>query len=96
MGAKSKKKSVVLAAAGAAGAAIVVAAIAGVKALQIATIGEAFAMQVPPPERVNAVDVEANRPVLKKAGLLTRDARVIERKKAGLKKARKAPQFSKR
>ena len=42
------------------------------------------------------VDVEANRPALKKAGLLTRDARVIERKKAGLKKARKAPQFSKR
>ena len=35
-------------------------------------------------------------PPLKKAGLLTRDARVIERKKAGLKKARKAPQFSKR
>jgi small subunit ribosomal protein S9 len=33
---------------------------------------------------------------LKRAGLLTRDARVIERKKAGLKKARKAPQFSKR
>ena len=33
---------------------------------------------------------------LKKDGLLTRDARVIERKKAGLKKARKAPQFSKR
>ena len=45
---------------------------------------------------LNAVDVEANRAVLKKAGLLTRDARVIERKKAGLKKARKAPQFSKR
>ena len=42
------------------------------------------------------IDVEANRPSLKKAGLLTRDARVIERKKAGLKKARKAPQFSKR
>ena len=35
-------------------------------------------------------------PTLKKAGFLTRDARVIERKKAGLKKARKAPQFSKR
>jgi len=34
--------------------------------------------------------------ILKKAGFLTRDARVIERKKAGLKKARKAPQFSKR
>jgi small subunit ribosomal protein S9 len=45
---------------------------------------------------LNAVDLEANRPALKKAGLLTRDARVIERKKAGLKKARKAPQFSKR
>ena len=36
------------------------------------------------------------RAALKSAGLLTRDARVIERKKAGLKKARKAPQFSKR
>ncbi|GAA4138345.1 MULTISPECIES: 30S ribosomal protein S9 [Actinomadura] len=37
-----------------------------------------------------------HRPALKKAGFLTRDARVIERKKAGLKKARKAPQYSKR
>jgi small subunit ribosomal protein S9 len=46
--------------------------------------------------RIHAIDVEANRPTLKRAGLLTRDARVIERKKAGLKKARKAPQFSKR
>ena len=36
------------------------------------------------------------RPVLKKAGYLTRDARVVERKKYGLKKARKRPQFSKR
>ncbi len=36
------------------------------------------------------------RPSLRKAGLLTRDARVKERKKYGLKKARKAPQFSKR
>ena len=33
---------------------------------------------------------------LKQAGFLTRDARVVERKKAGLKKARKRPQFSKR
>jgi small subunit ribosomal protein S9 len=33
---------------------------------------------------------------LKRAGLLTRDARIVERKKAGLHKARKAPQFSKR
>jgi len=36
------------------------------------------------------------RPVLKKAGLLTRDSRMTERKKYGLKKARRAPQFSKR
>ncbi|HQA20171.1 MAG TPA: 30S ribosomal protein S9 [Bacilli bacterium] len=36
------------------------------------------------------------RPVLKKAGLITRDPRVKERKKYGLKKARRAPQFSKR
>ncbi len=36
------------------------------------------------------------RPPLKKAGLLTRDDRMVERKKYGLKKARKAPQFSKR
>ena len=37
-----------------------------------------------------------DRPTLKKAGLLTRDARIKERKKYGLKKARKAPQYSKR
>src|SRR5579875_1528086 len=36
------------------------------------------------------------RPTLKKAGLLTRDARMKERKKYGLKAARRAPQFSKR
>ena len=36
------------------------------------------------------------RPALKSAGLLTRDARKVERKKFGLKKARRAPQFSKR
>jgi small subunit ribosomal protein S9 len=36
------------------------------------------------------------RPVLKKAGFLTRDPRMKERRKYGLKKARKAPQFSKR
>ena len=43
------------------------------------------------------IEVEADdRPALKKAGFLTRDARVKERKKAGLKKARKAPQYSKR
>ena len=36
------------------------------------------------------------RPVLRRAGLLTRDARVKERKKVGLKRARKAPQYTKR
>jgi len=58
--------------------------------------GQAGALRLGVARALNAVDLEANRAVLKKAGLLTRDARVIERKKAGLKKARKAPQFSKR
>ena len=58
--------------------------------------GQAGALRLGVARALNAVDVEANRASLKKAGLLTRDARVIERKKAGLKKARKAPQFSKR
>ncbi|MBM7558836.1 30S ribosomal protein S9 [Marinitoga litoralis] len=39
---------------------------------------------------------ESLRPVLRKYGLLTRDPREVERKKYGLKKARRAPQFSKR
>ena len=43
------------------------------------------------------IEIEPDdRPTLKKAGFLTRDPRVIERKKYGLKKARKAPQYSKR
>jgi len=43
------------------------------------------------------IDVEPElRPALKKAGMLTRDARVVERKKYGLRKARRAPQFTKR
>ncbi|GGF42569.1 30S ribosomal protein S9 [Marmoricola endophyticus] len=58
--------------------------------------GQAGALRLGVARALNAVDVEANRPSLKSAGLLTRDARVIERKKAGLKKARKAPQYSKR
>ena len=41
-------------------------------------------------------DEEAHRPVLKAAGFLTRDPRMKERKKYGLKKARRASQFSKR
>lgn len=43
------------------------------------------------------VDYDENlRPVLRRAGFLTRDAREVERKKVGLHKARKRPQFSKR
>jgi small subunit ribosomal protein S9 len=58
--------------------------------------GQAGALRLGVARALNAVDEEANRPTLKKAGLLTRDARIKERKKAGLKKARKAPQYSKR
>ena len=58
--------------------------------------GQAGALRLGVARALNAIDLDANRALLKKAGLLTRDARVIERKKAGLKKARKAPQFSKR
>ena len=57
---------------------------------------QAGALRLGVARALNAVDAEASRPALKKAGMLTRDARVIERKKAGLKKARKAPQYSKR
>ncbi len=39
---------------------------------------------------------EELRPVLRKAGFVTRDARAVERKKVGLRKARKRPQYSKR
>ena len=58
--------------------------------------GQAGAMRLGVARALNGVDVEANRPTLKKAGFLTRDPRATERKKAGLKKARKAPQYSKR
>jgi small subunit ribosomal protein S9 len=58
--------------------------------------GQAGALRLGIARALNEADVEANRPILKKAGFLTRDARVKERKKAGLKKARKAPQYSKR
>ena len=58
--------------------------------------GQAGAVRLGVARSLNGVDAELNRPALKKAGLLTRDARVPERKKAGLKKARKAPQYSKR
>jgi small subunit ribosomal protein S9 len=58
--------------------------------------GQAGALRLAIARALNEIDRENNRPQLKKSGFLTRDARVIERKKAGLKKARKAPQFSKR
>src|SRR5699024_10140695 len=58
--------------------------------------GQAGAMRLGVARALNDADAQLNRPVLKKAGFLTRDARVPERKKAGLKKARKAPQYSKR
>lgn len=58
--------------------------------------GQAGALRLGIARSLNGIDVEANRPSLKKAGFLSRDARIKERKKAGLKKARKAPQYSKR
>ncbi|HET9654515.1 MAG TPA: 30S ribosomal protein S9 [Kineosporiaceae bacterium] len=58
--------------------------------------GQAGALRLGVARALNEIDRDANRPGLKKAGFLTRDARVKERKKAGLKKARKAPQYSKR
>ncbi|NBV90092.1 MAG: 30S ribosomal protein S9 [Actinobacteria bacterium] len=58
--------------------------------------GQAGALRLGVARCLNEIDVEGNRGDLKKAGFLTRDARVKERKKYGLKKARKAPQFSKR
>ncbi len=58
--------------------------------------GQAGAVRLGVARSLNGVDPDLNRPALKKAGFLTRDARVPERKKAGLKKARKAPQYSKR
>ncbi|GAB3160233.1 30S ribosomal protein S9 [Myceligenerans salitolerans] len=58
--------------------------------------GQAGALRLGIARALNAIDAESNRPALKKAGFLTRDDRAVERKKAGLKKARKAPQYSKR
>jgi small subunit ribosomal protein S9 len=60
------------------------------------TSGQAGALRLGVARSLNQIDEEANRPALKKAGFMTRDPRAKERKKAGLKKARKAPQYSKR
>jgi small subunit ribosomal protein S9 len=57
--------------------------------------GQAGALRLGVTRSLILLDPE-NRPPLKKAGFVTRDARVKERKKYGLKKARKAPQYSKR
>jgi small subunit ribosomal protein S9 len=57
--------------------------------------GQAGALRLGIARALTLVDPDS-RQTLKRAGFLTRDARVIERKKAGLKKARKAPQYSKR
>jgi small subunit ribosomal protein S9 len=58
--------------------------------------GQAGALRLGIARSLNAIDMEGNRPSLKKAGFLTRDPRAKERKKYGLKKARKASQYSKR
>ena len=57
--------------------------------------GQAGALQLGIARALIEVEID-DRPALKKAGFLTRDPRVKERKKYGLKKARKAPQYSKR
>ena len=57
--------------------------------------GQADALRLGIARALIVLDEEL-RPVLKKAGLLTRDARVVERKKYGLRKARRAPQYTKR
>jgi small subunit ribosomal protein S9 len=57
--------------------------------------GQAGALRLGVTRSLILLDPES-RPPLKKAGFVTRDARVKERKKYGLKKARKAPQYSKR
>jgi small subunit ribosomal protein S9 len=57
--------------------------------------GQAGALRLAIARALIQIDSD-DRPALKKAGFLTRDPRVKERKKYGLKKARKAPQYSKR
>ena len=59
------------------------------------TSGQAGALRHGIARALIEADPELRIP-LKRAGYLTRDARIVERKKAGLHKARKAPQFSKR
>ncbi len=58
--------------------------------------GQAGALRLGIARALNLIDEDNNRATLKKSGFLSRDSRIKERKKAGLKKARKASQFSKR
>jgi small subunit ribosomal protein S9 len=58
--------------------------------------GQAGALRLGVARALNGIDLDTNRATLKKSGFLTRDPRAVERKKAGLKKARRAPQYSKR
>ncbi|AZM48157.1 30S ribosomal protein S9 [Streptomyces sp. WAC 06738] len=58
--------------------------------------GQAGALRLGVARALNEADADNNRGPLKKAGFLTRDDRAVERKKAGLKKARKGTQYSKR
>ncbi|CAB4631830.1 unannotated protein [freshwater metagenome] len=58
--------------------------------------GQAGALRLGISRALNLIDEDNNRATLKKNGFLSRDSRIKERKKAGLKKARKASQFSKR
>lgn len=66
-----------------------------VKVLGGGLTGQAGAIRLGIARALTKADSEL-RPALKKAGFLTRDPRMKERKKYGLKKARRAPQFSKR
>lgn len=59
------------------------------------TTGQADALRLGISRALLVLDPEL-RPVLKKAGMLTRDSRIVESKKYGLRKARRAPQYTKR
>ena len=59
------------------------------------TTGQADALRLGISRALIELDPEL-RPTLKKAGMLTRDSRIVESKKYGLKKARRAPQYTKR
>ena len=72
------------------------AAIDAVDKFDVIITGQAGAIRHGISRALLQVDSDAYRPILKKAGFLTRDSRMKERKKPGLKAARRAPQFSKR